>query len=489
MPENEVVIRLEDVSKVYTLYPNPWETALDVLNLRRFFFWKARMPHPEFQALKDVSLTVRRGERLGIVGRNGAGKTTLLKLLTHNFSPTTGTVEVNGKVQSLMETGIGFHNEFTGYENIRASLIYNGLETKQLQRALEEIIDFVELGDYLHQPIKTYSLGMSARLGFATATAIRPDILMIDEVLSAGDAYFSLKCAERMKRLTHDGVTLLMVSHSTQQILQFCQRAVWLENGRIVQQGDALTVVKAYDGFIRTLDEERLEKENRKRVELHGKTEVIVPEPEPEPVVVAAAEAQEAEPEIESLVEVSRWNGTGELQIVEVAIFDESRRKSSVLKIGRPVSLEITLKACVSGTFDCVYHFYLYTPDGTHVGLHLSEPETFTLQEGETRKVRLEYSSLLLGSGDYVLTAALYKSIDVNDVNNAVLYDLLDRSFQFKVYSDLKNDRTLVRLPATWRNAEGQTIQDVGTGELGAIQVPRPTYAGAPRPEPPPLSV
>src|SRR5262249_41719626 len=157
--------------------------------------------------------------------------------LTRNYRPSRGSVTVNGQVVALIEIGVGFHPEFTGIDNIRASVAYNGLSDSEVDAAIEEVTEFCELGPFLNQPLKTYSLGMKSRLYFACATAVKPDILIIDEVLGAGDAYFAVRSAERMKALTQSGCTLLLVSHSIQQIVQFCEEAIWLESGQIVKQG------------------------------------------------------------------------------------------------------------------------------------------------------------------------------------------------------------------------------------------------------------
>ena len=253
-------IELRDVAKHYRLYPNRLAMLLDVsgvgpaLGLRR--------THPEHWALAGISLDVPRGARLGVIGRNGAGKTTLLKLITRNFRPTRGTIAVHGSVQALLSAGLGFHPELTGAQNIRASLVYNGLGVGETERAFRDVVEFAELGEYLQQPLKTYSLGMRSRLAFATATAIKPDILIIDEVMGAGDAYFTSKSAERMTELTSSGLTLMLVSHVMAQIVQFCDRAIWLEQGEIAMEGETLEVVKSYERFIRELDEARLQRRN-----------------------------------------------------------------------------------------------------------------------------------------------------------------------------------------------------------------------------------
>ncbi len=247
-------IRFSNVSKQYRLYGKPHERMLDQIGWYALTFWRKRPPFQRFQALKNLDFTIAKGERVGIVGRNGAGKTTMLKLITGNFAPTTGSLEVDGSVQALMQLGIGFHQEFSGLENIKAALHYNGLTGKTFKDALDDVIDFVELGDFLHQPIKTYSLGMNARLQFAAATAVRPDILIIDEVLSAGDGYFAAKSAHRMTRLTESGCTLLLVSHSIPQVVQFCERAIFINEGAVVVDGPTLEVVKLYEEYLAALN-------------------------------------------------------------------------------------------------------------------------------------------------------------------------------------------------------------------------------------------
>ena len=248
MSLHDNAIVFQDVCKVYGLYSSKWQMVKEALG------FKNSISPQQFHALSNVNLTIKKGERIGLIGRNGAGKSTLLKLITGNFKQTSGSIVVNGSVQALMNTGIGFHPEFTGLQNIKASLLYNGLSKEQFNTAVEDVIDFVELGDFLEQPLKVYSLGMQSRLFFAVATAIQPEILIIDEVLGAGDAYFSAKSADRMKKLTNSGCTLILVSHSTQQVLQFCEQAYWLEGGKIVMEGQAIDVIKSYEAYTKKLE-------------------------------------------------------------------------------------------------------------------------------------------------------------------------------------------------------------------------------------------
>ncbi len=248
-------IGIENIGKMYKLFSNPKDKLFDVFGLSKFMFWKDKS-YTEFWALRGINLTINKGERLGIIGKNGAGKSTLLKVICGNVTPTEGKVQVNGKIQALMQLGTGFHPEFTGRENIRASLSYNGVSSKKIKQLEEEIIDFSELEDFIEQPVKVYSSGMYSRLAFAVSTALEPDILIIDEVLGAGDASFVTKCSQRMKRLTQEtGATVLFVSHSMDSVLEICDKAILIERGQITYQGTALEVSKIYNKKIREEDE------------------------------------------------------------------------------------------------------------------------------------------------------------------------------------------------------------------------------------------
>jgi lipopolysaccharide transport system ATP-binding protein len=250
---------------MYKIYPRRLDVALDATGLIHLFPWR-KAKGREFWALRNINLVIGKGERLGIIGRNGAGKSTLLKLLTGNLAPTEGQINVNGTVQALLTSGGGFHPEFTGYENIRSSLVYQGLEPEQIENAVKEIAEFTELGDFLNQPFKLYSAGMQARLSFATATVLNPDILIVDEILGAGDAYFFGKSIERMKSLVMSGATVLIVSHAMDQISRFCEKAIWVDRGKIVHQGSSLDTIAAYEEYIHKLGDRRLQARNRKRL-------------------------------------------------------------------------------------------------------------------------------------------------------------------------------------------------------------------------------
>lgn len=256
---------MQDLGKMYRMYPSRLDIALDATGLIRLFPRRKARAH-EFWALRNINLDIPKGQRLGIIGRNGAGKTTLLKLLTGNLAPTEGKVHVDGTVQALLTSGSGFHPEFTGYENIRSSLVYQGLDPDQIEVAVKDIAEFTELGGFLNQPFKLYSAGMQARLIFAAATVLKPDILIVDEILGAGDAYFFGKSIERMKDLVMSGATVLIVSHALDQISRFCESAMWMDRGKIVHYGTPMDVIAAYEEYTHKLEDRRLQARNRKRV-------------------------------------------------------------------------------------------------------------------------------------------------------------------------------------------------------------------------------
>jgi lipopolysaccharide transport system ATP-binding protein len=260
--DTEPAIRIEGLGKMYRVFGSRSGTLVDALGLSRLLPAR-RVRYQEFWALRGIDLELEKGSRLGIIGRNGAGKTTLLKLITGAVAPTEGTIETAGTVQALLEASAGLHPEFTGRENIRAALTYQGLKQRQFQAAEEDIADFTELESFLDQPFRTYSLGMQSRLGFAIATTVEPEILIVDEVLGAGDAYFMTKSIGRMSKLIDGGASVLLVSHALEHVLRFCSEAIWLERGQVMERGPALEVVKSYSEFIRVLEDRKLRARNR----------------------------------------------------------------------------------------------------------------------------------------------------------------------------------------------------------------------------------
>ena len=223
-------------------------------NLKEYVikFLKRQLSYKEFWALKNISFEVEKGDRWGIIGLNGAGKSTLLKIVSGVMKPTEGSIEIKGKIIPLLELGAGFDSSYTGKENIFLNGAMLGLSKEFLQEKYEEIVDFSEIRKFINVPLKNYSSGMKARLGFSIATTIKPEILILDEVLSVGDAKFRKKSENKIISLFNEGITVLFVSHSVKQVEKLCNKAMWLENGEIVMIGDAKEVCAAYEEICKT---------------------------------------------------------------------------------------------------------------------------------------------------------------------------------------------------------------------------------------------
>jgi lipopolysaccharide transport system ATP-binding protein len=597
----KTAIKLTQVGKVYKMYPSRLDNMLDAFNLS-WLTPRRRTLIKDFWALRRINLEVKAGTRLGIIGRNGAGKSTLLKLITQNKVPTEGSLEVNGQVQALLEAGTGFHPEFTGLENIRASLTYQGLDDREIETAIGDIADFTELGQFLSQPFKTYSTGMQARLTFATATILKPDILIVDEILGAGDAYFAGKSLERMKTLVESsGATVLIVSHALDQILRYCEECIWLERGKIVMSGSALEVIKAYEKFIRDLEERRIKSQNYKRskgafdswsldffnetilvsidatgaagrgcdiseIQLlrNGQAEdtirvgdvqdtnrsqtsvvslndsqwsnseqegdsyyrsILIPqgqarasgaivfysyalydnaeyafkiryrcfdslsklslnvrrnkvtfcdhleipigtphwaewtsagfrldEKKAESVETdPASHASGASPHPSSVKQVhgtiSHWPGEGSILIDHVQIGSFDVIEKVIFAPGESLRITITGRATETGNYDVIPNVVLYTRDGIRVTCHIGTSLHLEWRRGEKKEFILSLPGLNLGDGDYVVSVALYKTLDPTGLVES--YDLVDRSYAFRVIGN-KPYKGIFEHPSAW---------------------------------------
>ena len=239
---DDVVIKLQDVSLKFKLQrekiPSLKEFMIKILT--------RKVSYVDFYALKDVNLKVKRGESVGIIGRNGAGKTTLLRVIAGIYKPTSGKVTVKGRIMPIIELGTGFDMELTGRENIFLNGLLLGMTRREIEEKYDEIVEFSGLGEFINSPMRTYSSGMILRLGFSIATAIDPDIILIDEVFAVGDEEFKEKCVRRMKEMMKKGATLLFVSHDMDAIKENCERVIWLERGRIKKKGNSEEVLSCY---------------------------------------------------------------------------------------------------------------------------------------------------------------------------------------------------------------------------------------------------
>jgi len=243
---SEWAIEARDLGKCYSLFDRPSDRLKQLLWGR----WRESAYHREFWALRDVSLTIAPGEVVGIVGRNGAGKSTLLQMVCGTLEPSTGSLAVQGRVAALLELGAGFNPDFTGLENVFMNGAILGLTKAQVQDRLEEILAFADIGEFIHQPVKTYSSGMFMRLAFAVATSVEPEVLVIDEALSVGDGAFARKSFERIMGLKEAGKTILFCSHSMYQVEALCSRALWVDGGRLRMDGPATEVTSAYNAHL-----------------------------------------------------------------------------------------------------------------------------------------------------------------------------------------------------------------------------------------------
>ena len=248
-------IEVRDLSKVYHLYNKPSDRIRETFSIRKKKYSK------EHYALKNINLKINKGESIGIVWTNGSGKSTLLKLVTGVVTPTTGTIKTDGKIAALLELGAGFNPEYTGIENIYLNGTMMGYTEEEMKKRVPDIIEFADIGEFINQPVKSYSSGMFARLAFAVSINVEPDILIVDEALSVGDTRFQVKCIDKMRELQESGTTILFVTHAIEQIKRFCTRAIWIKNGELIEDGEASQVVDLYDNFMK-YGEKKIEKVN-----------------------------------------------------------------------------------------------------------------------------------------------------------------------------------------------------------------------------------
>jgi len=383
-------ITISNLGKAYKQYPTRWSRLAEWI----VPFGKCR--HQLHWVLQDINFKVNSGEALGIIGINGAGKSTLLKMITGTTQPTTGNVNITGRVAALLELGMGFHPDFTGRQNAYMAGQLLGMSVEEIASLMPEIEAFAEIGDYMDQPVRVYSSGMQMRVAFSVATARRPDVLIVDEALSVGDAYFQHKSFERIREFRKLGTTLLIVSHDKQAIQSICNRAILLDAGRLGKQGEPEAVMDYYNAMI-------AQKENSKIEQVlldTGKVQTI--------------------------------SGTGEAEIESAVIFNSKGESVEVVNVGENVILKVTARANVSLT-ELVLGYLIkdrlgqpiYGTNTYLLGAHLKQ-----VKPGE----RVEYTFSFcanLGAGSYSVTLALHASpshLVGNYVwkDRAILFDIVN---------------------------------------------------------------
>ncbi len=242
---SNLAVQVQNLAKAYRMYPTPGSRLKQMLYRGRRTFFR------EFWALHEISFTVSKGECVGFLGKNGSGKSTLLQMVAGTLEPTRGACQVSGPVSALLELGAGFNPDFTGRENVVLNGALFGISAEEMRARIPQILEFSELGEFIDQPVKTYSSGMFVRLAFATAIHVEPEVLLVDEALSVGDAAFQYKCIERIQLLRSQGMSILFVTHDTAAVRKICDRAFWLDSGNLVTSGPAVEIADQYDSFMR----------------------------------------------------------------------------------------------------------------------------------------------------------------------------------------------------------------------------------------------
>lgn len=295
-------LHVTNLGKAYKIYPGRFA------RLKEWLMPFSKPQHFIKWVLQDINFTITPGEAVGIIGVNGAGKSTLLKMLTGTTQPTTGSVETTGRVAAMLELGMGFHPEFTGRQNVYMAGQLLGMTVEEINNLMPEIQEFAEIGDYIDSPVRVYSSGMQMRLAFSVATARRPDILIVDEALSVGDAYFQHKSFERIRKFREQGTTLLIVSHDKQAIQSICDRAILLNEGKIARIGNPEAIMDYYNAMLAEKQNQSIQQEEQPG----GKTSTV--------------------------------SGTGEATVIEIALLDEEGNSIEIVDVGQLVMLKIRVK-------------------------------------------------------------------------------------------------------------------------------------------------
>ncbi len=428
--DTDYKVQVEHVSKAFKMYNTPMD------KLKEAFSISGKVLHTEFFAVTDLSFQVKKGEILGIMGRNGSGKSTLLKMITGITEPTSGNIRVSGRISSLLELGTGFNMEYTGIENIFFYGTLMGFSRHQMEEKIQNIIDFAEIGDYIYQPVKTYSSGMFARLAFSCAVNVEPDILIVDEILSVGDMRFQAKCFNKFKDFKEKGVTILYVGHDVGMMRTFCDTAMWINKGRLVDIGDPAFISARYTEFMYLddtadfTDYKILDTVSEKMGDMNEND-----------VFVLSGEKNAEEPGKRAMkVEnglfpdsIAHW-GSRTGMIKSVVICDASGLEKK--HFSSEDTLAVNIYFDIEDDIDTEYFsvaFAVKNTEGTDIIVKTTYDEELKLKSGKLQKISFEFVSRL-ANGDYYLVIAL------EDRTNAAItyYEYIEGAVYFKIYSDKK---------------------------------------------------
>ena len=424
----EISISVRNVGKVYNLYDKPID------RLKETMLFSKKTYHREYNALKNVSFSVNKGETFGIIGTNGAGKSTLLKLITGVAKPTMGEITVNGKISALLELGAGFNTEYTGLQNIYLNGSMMGYKKQEMEQRVQQIKEFADIGDFINQPVKTYSSGMFARLAFAVAINVEPSILIVDEALSVGDVFFQNKCYKKFEELRSKGTTVIFVSHDMASVKQMCTRVLWLEKGQPKMIGDSVEVCNAYTNNM-------LQKGGT------GKISEEVNDTNFE--YKKGTFKQEFYPPI-SFTNESILND--KVQILSAYCQDENGEFIQEANIKTKVNVSVIFKSEVD-IENCIVGFVLETVKGIWLincnSAICGKRSSFSVKAGETVKAVFEFIMPAFLQGEYVLGAAvsdgtienfkvltwLYNVLCLQVINHGNNSAMIDIDSNIKLYS------------------------------------------------------
>lgn len=406
---SDAVIRVSSLSKRYPAKQTPFRQVLNLL--------LGRQPGLSngFQALHPISFEVRKGETLAVIGRNGAGKSTLLQLICGTLAPTTGTVAVKGRLAALLELGAGFNPEFSGRENIYLSASVYGLSRAQVRERLEAIIDFAQIGEQIEQPVKTYSSGMFVRLAFAVIAHVDADILVIDEALAVGDAYFTQKCMRFLREFAQHG-TLIFVSHDTHSVTSLCNKAIWIDKGRMMLAADAKTTVEAYlSSFYAGSDSDS--------------TTNDLPANSPQHTALPAPTVQQQANNFASAF------GVGGGRLLACRLLDRHGRPIFQLTEAQTVELQVDCLA-EKNIARPIIGFFIKDRLGQPVcGVNTLKflPDWQKLPAGKPTQISFRFHLPLLATGDYTVTVSLASGTQTEHIQHHWVHDMLS----FKSAADL----------------------------------------------------
>lgn len=438
----EIAIEICDVAKTYPVFTHPWQAVRYLGALIRHGRLDEKHLHEGVHALSGINLSVRRGERIGIVGRNGAGKSTLLKLLSADFPPTRGSMQVNGEIYCLLPGSVGFSLEQSTLENARQYLSYLSITDEEMDARIEEIRAFTELGDYFTQPVKNLSLGMRVRAEFAVATARMADIVIIDEVLGAGDIYWSEKIARRMEQLCAQGTTLVLVSHSLEQINRYCERAIWIEKGQVVMDDNAVEVTKRYEGFLEQL--------SWQTDDLDDKTVSIQQ--------MAAGLGNQTLPE--SGQTVTRWPGRGDVEITGIWL-NEMPVSEIRLTTEEALSIRMHINTRKEQTYHLRYLLTFWSEFGRRLAVIENDVDAVDITTTNSHVVILNMTNIGLSSGNYDVTITISDVTQSSHTTSEVStrMDVLYKSFSIAI-RDNSPCPPLFRLPMQINKGDASNRQN-----------------------------